>query len=101
MATSIVAPGGAPTHPQGAGPAPGIVFRPTGWKGYTHSVDGRLSASGVLLTIHAAARVDEIDLTALISGMSCSMRFSAADARAVAAELLTAAAAVNAVQGRA
>ncbi|KQP43516.1 hypothetical protein [Pseudorhodoferax sp. Leaf274] len=78
-----------------------IQFRPTGWQGYVHSSDGTLPASGCLLAIHASARLGEIDMTALISGISCAIRLSAADARAVAAELLAAAAAVEAKRGAA
>lgn len=75
-----------------------IEFSPTGWKGYVHSSDGTLPASGVLVSIQASGRLGEIDLSALIGGMGCSMRFSPADARAVAAELLAAAGAVDAAR---
>lgn len=76
----------------------GIRFAPSGRKGYVHSSDGTSPASGCMLAIYASARLGEIDLTALLGGISCAMRFSAADARAVAAELLAAAAAVDAAQ---
>ncbi len=89
MATPIVAPGGATT------PVKGITFRPTGWTGYVHSSDGTVPASGTLLSIHAAGRVDEVDLSCIFGGHSCGMRFSTADARAVAAELIAAADAVE------
>lgn len=78
-----------------------IQFRPNGWKGFTHSSDGTVPASGALLTIQASAKLGEVDMTALISGISCALRFSAADARAIAAELVAAATAIDAVQGRA
>ncbi len=93
MATPIVAPGGANT------PVNGITFQPTGWKGYVHSSDGTVPASGALLTVQASARLGEIDLTALISGISCAIRFSAADARSIAAELVNAADAVERYRG--
>lgn len=93
MATSIVAPGRANM------PAQGIQFQPTGWKGFAHSSNGTLPTSGALLTVQASAKLGEIDLTALLSGISCAVRFSSADARAIAAELLTAAAAIDAAQG--
>lgn len=76
-----------------------IQFQPTGWKGYAHSSNGVLPTSGALLTIQASANLGEIDLTALISGLSCSVRFSTADARAIAAELVAASAAIEAAQG--
>lgn len=78
-----------------------IQFRPNGWKGYAHSSDGTVPASGALLTIQASAKLDEVDMTALISGVSCAIRFSAADARAIAAELVVAATAIDAAHGRA
>lgn len=68
-----------------------LTFRPTGWKGYVHSSDGNVPASDCMLSIHASGRLDEIDLTALLSGLSCAIRFSGADARAIAAELIAAA----------
>ncbi|MGC3986257.1 MAG: hypothetical protein QM777_16940 [Pseudorhodoferax sp.] len=95
MATRIIAPGGAST------PAQGIVFRQNSWKGEVHSVDGTLPASGALMTIQACPRLGEIDLMVLLSGISCSIRLSPADARAVASELRVAASAVDAKQGRA
>jgi hypothetical protein len=79
-------------------PTHAIQFRPTGRKGYSHSVEGTLSA-GAMVTIHASERIDQIDLTCLFGGHCSAMRFCAADARAVAAELIAAAAAVEAVQG--
>lgn len=78
----------------------GIQFRPTGWKGYSHSSGGTLSA-GAMVTVHAAERVDQIDLSCLFGGHLCGLRFTAADARAVAAELLAAAAAIDAQGGAA
>ncbi|PZP91142.1 MAG: hypothetical protein DI587_36330 [Variovorax paradoxus] len=72
-----------------------IQFYPNGWKGYAHSSGGTVPASGALLTVQASAQLGEIDLTALISGISCAIRFGAADARIIAAELLAAAAAID------
>lgn len=76
-----------------------IQFQPNGWKGYAHSSAGTVPASGALLTVQASAQLGEIDLTALVSGISCAIRFSVADARIIAAELQAAAEAIEAVQG--
>lgn len=76
-----------------------IQFQPNGWKGFVHSSAGTVPASGALLTVQASAQLGEIDFTALVSGISCAIRFGAADARVVAAELQAAAAAIEAVQG--
>ena len=74
---------------------PAIVFRPTGWKGYVYSTDGTVPASGCMVSIHASGRLGEIDMSTLIKGFGCSVRFSPADARSVAAELLSAADAIE------
>lgn len=75
-----------------------IAFTPNHWQGRAHASAGTVPASGCLLSIYASARLDEIDVSLLRDGIHCGFRVSAADARALAAELLTAAAAVDAAQ---
>nr|WP_145550063.1 hypothetical protein [Variovorax boronicumulans] len=53
-------------------------------------MDGTLAA-GAEITIHAE-RTDQIDLSCYFGGHCSALRFSAADVRAVAAELLAGAA---------
>lgn len=72
-----------------------LTFRTTGYAGYRHSAQGTVPASGCMLSVHAALRLDEIDVTVLREGVHCGFRVSAADARALAAELLVAAAAME------
>jgi hypothetical protein len=76
-----------------------IQFQPNGWKGFAHSSAGTVPASGALLTVQASAQLGEVDLTALVSGISCAIRFSVTDARIIATELQAAAAAIDAAQG--
>lgn len=98
MATPIVTSGGTDTSPQsmrGAPRGPALTFRPTGWDGYRHYTQGTVPASGRLLTVQAANRMDEIDLSITTTGANCGFRDSAADARALAAELIAAASTID------
>lgn len=78
-----------------------IQFRPTGWQGYAHSSQATIVRNGTALTVTGSLKLDEVELSAYLDGNGCSIRVDTAMARSVAAELLAAADAVDAAQGRA
>lgn len=77
------------------------IFLPMERLGFLFATAATQSGSGAVLAVQAPGRLNEIDLSCICAGHSCSMRLSASEARAVAAELIAAAAALEAAQGRA
>ncbi|MEJ2802011.1 hypothetical protein WAE61_09035 [Comamonadaceae bacterium PP-2] len=58
---------------------------------YARRYQGTLPRTGIVLSVTASGRVDCIDLQAWIRGLNAGFEMTAADARALAAELIASA----------